>query len=116
MRRNRFLSPDEGASNSVDAAESAESQPNAGAESSSDALAHAVGRYRELIAATPGLVAEMVRGDTIEEIDTSVESARRAYEAVSRHIAEQHEMRVSSGNPARSSADVAAAALRPEAK
>jgi hypothetical protein len=115
MQRNRFLSPDDEASGSnasVDV-EAAAGQPEAGADGVSAALAHAVVRYRDLVAATPGLVAEMVRGATIEEIDASVQAARQAYDAVSRHIAEQHEARISSGNPARSSADAAGAALLP---
>src|SRR6266513_1399119 len=117
MQRIRFLSPDgEAGSSQVSTGTGAdESQTETGGEAHA-ALAHAVGRYRELVAATPGLVPELVRGGTIEEIDASVEAARQAYQAVSRRIAEQHEARVPTGNPARSSADIAAAALKPEAK
>ena len=76
----------------------------------------AVSRYRELVASGPGLVPEMVRGNTIEEIDASAEAARRAYSEIGRHIAEVHEREVPTGNPARSAATVGAEGLRPEAK
>ena len=83
-----------------------------------EALAHTLGRYRELVAAQQGLVPEMVRGNTVEEVDASALVARQAYEAISRRIADEHEarLRVPAGNPARSSSDLAAAALKPEAK
>jgi hypothetical protein len=116
MQRNRLLSPDDLSSESEGEADAVTEVAQTGVDAAQAALSHAVGRYRELVAATPGLVSEMVRGDTIEEVDASVEAARLAYEAVSRHIAEQHAMRISTGNPARSSADLAAAALKPEAK
>jgi hypothetical protein len=100
-----LLNPDEG-----DGGEPVQDDPTA------EALAHAVARYRERVASTPGIVPELVRGDTIEEVDASVEVARQAYEAVSMRIAQAHEERVPTGNPSRSSADLGAAALKPEAK
>jgi hypothetical protein len=78
--------------------------------------AQAVARYRDTIAATPHLIAEMVQGSTIEEIDASAEVARQAYADVSRRIAMQHEREVPAGNPARSGSTVGAEALKPEAK
>jgi hypothetical protein len=69
-----------------------------------------------MVAASPGLVAEMVQGATIEEIDASAEIARQTYAASSRQIAQQHEQAVSPGNPSRSSAAAGAEALEPEAK
>jgi hypothetical protein len=108
MKAVKFLSPDGETGNTE--------VPTEGVEENQAALAHAVGRYRELVASAPGLVPELVGGSTIEEVDASVEAARQAYEAVSRRIAEQHEARVPTGNPARSSADAAATALKPEAK
>src|SRR4051794_14619122 len=85
-------------------------------ESAGEMLARAVGRYREVMAALPGVVPEMVQGGTIEEIDAAVQRAREAYEAVSRKVAEAQEVHIPVGNPARSAADLAAATLRPEAK
>jgi hypothetical protein len=76
----------------------------------------AVSRYREMVAASPDLVADMVRGATIEEIDASAEAARQAYATISRQIAQQHEQSVSPGNPSRSSSSAGAEALKPEAK
>src|SRR4051794_7443066 len=81
-------------------------------ESAGEMLARAVGRYREVMAALPGVVPEMVQGGTIEEIDAAVQRAREAYEAVSRKVAEAQEAHIPVGNPARSAADLAAANLR----
>src|SRR4051812_38694535 len=41
--------------------------------------AAALSGYRELVAASPDLVGEMVQGSTIEEIDAAAETARQAY-------------------------------------
>ena len=73
-------------------------------------------RYRETVAAQPGLVPGMVRGETVEEIDASASQARQAYAEISRRMAEQFERAVPTGNPPRSSADVGAETLKPEAK
>src|SRR5687768_7502938 len=82
-----------------------------------EALASAaVARYRELVASGPGLVADLVRGDSIEEIDASVEGARRAYDDISRRVTEQFERQVPTGNPARSGSTAGAEWLKPEAK
>ena len=80
------------------------------------ALAVAVRRYRELVASMPGLVPEMVQGDTIEQIDASAEIARRSYGEITRRIAEQYEREIPTGNPARSSSTAAYDTLKPEAK
>ena len=80
------------------------------------ALAVAVRRYRELVASMPGLVPEMVQGDTIEQIDASAEIARRSYGEITRRIAEQYEREIPTGNPARSSSTGAYDTLKPEAK
>lgn len=87
-----------------------------GAENTGDALLVAVRRYRELVASMPGLVPEMVRGDTIEEIDASAELARRSYGEITRRIAEQYERDIPTGNPSRSSSTAAYDNLKPEAK
>ena len=76
----------------------------------------AVARYREMVAASPGLVADMVRGDSIDAIDASAEAARRAYSEISRQVAQSYERNVPAGNPARSGSTLGADALKPEAK
>src|SRR5437763_14846132 len=71
------------------------------------ALSHAVERYRQLIASTPGLLPEMVSGETVDEIDASAGASRQAYAATSRRIAESLDAYVPVGNPTRSSAEIA---------
>ena len=68
----------------------------------------AVSRYRDaLIAGAPDLPEELVRGNTIEEVDRSVESAKKIVEKVASRIeARAPEARVPSGAPARRPADV----------
>ena len=68
----------------------------------------AVGRYRSaLIAGAPELPEELVQGSSIEELDRSVESARKIVEKVASRIeARAPEARVPSGAPARRPADV----------
>ena len=68
----------------------------------------AVSRYRDaLIAGAPDLPEELVRGNTIEELDRSVESAKKIVEKVASRIeARAPEARVPSGAPARRPADV----------
>lgn len=78
--------------------------------------ANAVARYRQAIASGPNLVAEMVQGSTVEEIDISAEAARKAYSDISRRLVEQYEREVPPGNPARSSTTSGAEYLKPEAK
>ncbi len=74
----------------------------------------AVGRYRSaLIAGAPELPEELVQGSTIEELDRSVESARKIVEkVVSRIEAQAPEARVPSGAPARRPADVSGLSAR----
>jgi hypothetical protein len=78
--------------------------------------AQAIERYRHLIASSPGLVAGMVQGSTVEEIDASVERARLAYAEISRQVAESYERDIPAANPARSSQTQGAETLTPEAK
>jgi hypothetical protein len=88
-----------------------------GAAGAAEAVAaSAVARYRELVASQPGLVPEMVRGNTPEEIDASAEAARRAYGEISRRVAEEYERQMPVGNPARSAAAAGSAHLSPEAQ
>jgi hypothetical protein len=95
--------------------EQAHETQEAQAQSGREALAHAVARYRDMVAAQPGLVPEMVSGSTIEEVDASARAARQAYEQISRRIAVEYEAHVPAGNPARSGSS-AAEVLRPEDK
>lgn len=83
---------------------------------SDNPLAAAVSRYRQLVASMPGLVPELVQGDTIEAIDASAEKARHTYSEITRRIAEQYEREVPTGNPSRSSNAAAYSNLKPEAK
>ena len=78
--------------------------------------ASVVAKYRQLTASLPDLVPELVRGETIEEIDASAEDARRAFRQIKNRIVEGVESRVPVGNPARSSADFEASLLKPEDK
>ena len=75
-----------------------------------------VARYRELVAASPGLVPGMVQGATVEEIDASADLSRRAYADISRSVAARYEADVPPGNPARSASTPGVEALPPEAK
>ena len=74
----------------------------------------AVGRYRSaLIAGDPDLPEELLQGSTIEELDRSVESARKIVEKVASSIeARAPETRVPPGAPARRPADVSALSPR----
>lgn len=87
-----------------------------GASGAGGALALAVGRYRELVASQPGLVPEIVQGNTIEEIDASAELARQSFNEISKRLTEQYERQVPRGNPARSGNDAMYEGLKPEAK
>jgi hypothetical protein len=78
--------------------------------------ASAVARYRDLVASGPDVIAAMVQGSTVEEIDQSAEAARQAYRHISRQVVEQYERQVPTGNPARSSVSLGAETLSPEAK
>lgn len=113
MRLTRLLSPDSGGGGGQ-----ADERPEGNDRvASAEALAEAAtARYRQVVAAQPGLVPELVRGGTPDEIDASVEEARRAYEEVSRRIATQHEREVPTGNLARSAHTLGAENLKPEAK
>ena len=88
----------------------------AGAPPAETLAATAIARYRALVAAQPGLVPEMVSGNTPDEIDASAEAARQAYSDISRRLAEQYERQVPTGNPPRSATTAAADHLKPEAK
>lgn len=78
--------------------------------------AQTLARYRELVASAPGLVAGMVGGNTIEEIDASAEAARQAYSEISREVARGYERNIQAANPARSAHDPGVETLKPESK
>ena len=115
---NKLLSPEDnsGGTGETEAQNTDIGGPSPEMPTAEQMLAVAVERYREAVSSMQGVVPELVRGDTIEEIDASAAASRQAYAAISRRIAEAHESLVPAGNPARSSADMAAAALKPEAK
>jgi hypothetical protein len=70
----------------------------------------ASGRYRELLLARePDLPADLVSGDTVEEIDTSAERARQTVLQVrQRFEAQAQATRVPAGAPARGAPDTSA--------
>jgi chromosome segregation ATPase len=74
------------------------------------------GRYRELALRTePAVPAELISGDTVEEIDASLEAARSMVGRVRTHLEEQAQARrVPVGAPQRAAPDVSA--LTPEQK
>lgn len=86
------------------------------ADAGGEALAAVVQRYRELVAQQPGLVPELVRGGTVEEIDASAEVARQSFNDISKRLTEQYERQVPRGNPARSDNSAMYESLKPEAK
>ncbi len=81
-------------------------------------LAGAVAAYKELAAqANPGLVAEMIKGETISEIKESVEYARALVEKVKQEIgAENARVRVPAGAPQRTTPDLSALSPREKIK
>jgi DNA repair exonuclease SbcCD ATPase subunit len=67
-------------------------------------------RYREAVLAHESdLPAELVGGDTVSEIEASLERARRTVSQVRQHLEDRaQELRVPAGAPARGSPDVSA--------
>jgi arginine deiminase len=82
--------------------------------SNSEKLRQAVAAYQEMVAqANPGLVAEMVKGDTIEEIDESVKAAQALVEKVKQEVAvENARVRVPAGAPQRTPLDLSGLSSR----
>ena len=78
----------------------------------------AVAAYRELVAqANPGLVAEMIKGETIEAINESVKSARSLVDRVKQEVgAENARVRVPAGAPQRTLPDFSALSPREKIK
>jgi predicted RNase H-like nuclease (RuvC/YqgF family) len=77
-------------------------------------LPQAVGAYKELLVlANPGVPEEMITGDSIEAINTSLEGARTLVERVRREIeAETAKTRVPAGAPPRTAPDMSALTAR----
>jgi anti-sigma factor RsiW len=77
-------------------------------------LAQAVTGYRELVVqANPGVPEEMITGDSIEEVNASLEGARTLVERVRREIeAETARTRVPAGAPPRTPPDLSALTAR----
>ena len=73
-------------------------------------------RYRDLVVRTePALPAELIAGDTVDDIDASVQAARDVVGRVRAHIeAQAQSARVPAGAPPRSGLDVSS--LSPEQK
>ncbi len=81
-----------------------------------EGLRSAAGRYREVVlAANPELPAEMVSGETVEDVETSLEAARQTVARVRQHLESQAEAsRVPTGAPPRSTPDLSG--LSPQEK
>ncbi len=77
-------------------------------------LAQTVTGYRELVVqANPGVPEEMITGDSIEEVNASLEGARTLVERVRREIeAETARTRVPAGAPPRTPPDLSALTAR----
>jgi archaellum component FlaC len=80
----------------------------------SKALPQAVAAYKELIVqANPGLLPELLTGDTIEAVGESLKQARALMEKVRREMeAEAAKTRVPAGSPQRAPLDLSALSAR----
>jgi uncharacterized coiled-coil protein SlyX len=78
------------------------------------ALPRAVAAYKELVLqANPGLLPELITGDTIEAVDESLKQARALMERVRREMeAEAAKTRVPAGSPQRAPLDLSALSAR----
>ena len=77
-------------------------------------LSQTVAAYKELVVqANPGLVSEMIKGETIEEINESVKSAKALVERIKQEVgAENARARVPAGAPQRTLPDLSALSPR----
>jgi hypothetical protein len=89
-------------------------ETRAAAVSVSKSLAAAVGAYRELIVrGNPGVLADLVGGDTIEKVDASLQNARAIMARARQEVeAEAARVRVPAGAPQRAPQDLAALTAR----
>jgi chromosome segregation ATPase len=87
-------------------------------EETKNALGAAVTAYKELvIQVNPGLVDEMIKGNSIGEINESVKSAQALVEKVKQHVvAESARVRVPAGAPQRTPLDLSALSAREKIK
>jgi multidrug resistance efflux pump len=78
------------------------------------AMVKAVAAYKEmLIRANPGMLPEMITGDSIDEVDESVKKARAVMERVRQEMeAEASKTRVPAGAPPRSAPDLSGLTAR----
>jgi chromosome segregation ATPase len=81
-------------------------------------LDETIAAYKEMVQqANPGLVADMVKGDTIDEITESVKSARALVEKVKQEVtAESARVRVPAGAPQRTPLDFSGLTSREKIK
>jgi uncharacterized coiled-coil protein SlyX len=79
-----------------------------------EVLPKAVAAYKEIVAqANPGILAEMINGDTIEGINESLKNARALVERVRQEVgAEAARVRVPGGAPQRTPLDMSALSPR----
>jgi len=79
-----------------------------------ESLPKAVAAYKEIVAqANPGILAEMIAGDTIEGINESLKNARALVERVRQEVgAEAARVRVPAGAPQRTPLDMSALSPR----
>jgi uncharacterized coiled-coil protein SlyX len=84
----------------------------------SKALPQAVAAYKELVVqANPGVLAELITGDTIDEVNESLENARILMDRVRQEIeAEAAKTRVPAGAPQRAPLDLSALSPREKIK
>jgi Skp family chaperone for outer membrane proteins len=87
-------------------------------EETKNALGATVTAYKDLvIQVNPGLVDEMIKGTSIEEINESVKSAQALVEKVKQHVAaESARVRVPAGAPQRTPLDLSALSAREKIK
>lgn len=83
-------------------------------EETAKSLEMTVGTYRELVVQTnPGVLKEMIAGDSIEKINESLQSARAIMERAKREVeAEAARVRVQAGAPQRAAQDLSALSPR----
>ena len=80
----------------------------------SEALARAVSAYKELIVqANPGVLAELITGDTVAEVDESLKNAQALVERVRQEMEDEaSKARIPAGAPQRARLDLSALSPR----
>jgi len=79
-----------------------------------EALAQAVAAYKELVVqANPGVLAELITGDTVEEVNESLKNAQALVDRVRQEMeAEASKTRIPAGAPQRAPLDLSALSAR----